>query len=133
MVKSGQKGGSYASDKVNASSAKAAQAALDDMFNLTTMPEPAMKGGAKKTKSKKRAGSRKTKKNTKKTKGRKMTRGAKKSSLRGGGVANLMGCGPVNNASTFKNPGCDRETIMNPPNLGLAGSGMASVDGHAGL
>jgi hypothetical protein len=132
VKKTEQKGGSYASDKVNASSVEAGQAALDDIFNLTTMPEPTMKGGAKKSKKKRTNSKRKTKKNTKKTKRRKMSRGYKKT-MRGGGVSNLMGCGPVNNASTFKNPGCDRDTIMNPPNLGLAGSGMTSVDGLAGL
>jgi hypothetical protein len=131
VKKNNQKGGSYTSDKVNSSSPKAGQEALDDIFNLTIMPTPLMSGGAKKTKNRKRKSIRKTKK--KKTKRRKMTRGSKKSKMCGGGVANLMGCGPVNNASTFQNPGCNRETIMNPPNLGLAGSGINSVDGHAGL
>jgi hypothetical protein len=44
MVKKNEKKGSNTSDKVNASSTKEEQFILDDMFNLTVMPEPKMKG-----------------------------------------------------------------------------------------
>lgn len=157
MVKgSSQKGGSCASNKVGGTALGDIKAPtfMEDIFNVTqTMEIPAtdvstnLVGGAKKSKksrkskskrhTKKRSHKSKSKKShskkVKKSKGHRMTRGAKRNTMRGGGVANLMGCGPVNNASTFKNPGCNRETIMNPPNLGTAGSGIVSVDGHASV
>lgn len=146
MVKGSQKGGSCSSNKVGGTALGDIKAPtfMEDIFNVTeTMPVPSdatnLVGGAKKSKkaTKSSNGKKHTKKRSlksKKTKGsRKMTSGAKRRTMRGGGVANLMGCGPVNNASTFNNPGCDRETIMNPPNLGTAGSGLVSIDGHAAI
>lgn len=129
-------GGSCASDHV-----------MNDVKNLTEMPE--VKGGSawgnlfgkksKKTKARKMVkGKKMTKKRPISKKTKKGRKGAKKNNtmrrkMNGGGVANLMGCGPVNNASTFENPGCDKETILNPPNLGEAGSGLAELSGLAGL
>lgn len=129
------KGGSCSSNHVNKATAETQQKDMDDVFNLTAAP--GMIGGMKKASSKKlyksakRKGSkkRKTKKSKRKTKRR---RSSRRKTMKGGGVANLMGCGPVNNESTFKNPGCNKETIMNPPNLGNAGSGLNPVDGLAG-
>lgn len=152
MVKSEQKGGSCASNKVGgtASGDIKAPTFMEDIFNITDiMPEPTettkMVGGAKKTRkstkgkrntkkhNKKSKSKKSTSKKEKKTKGRKMTHGAKRSTMRGGGVLNMMGCGPVNNASTFKNPGCNRDTIMKPPMLGNAGSGIGCLNGHAAV
>ena len=128
-------GGSCASDHV-----------MKDINNLTEMPE--VKGGSvwgnlfgkksKKTKGRKMTkGKKMTKKRPVSKKTKKGRKGAKKNTMRrkmkGGGVANLMGCGPVNNASTFENPGCDKETILNPPNLGDAGSGVPQFKGLASL
>lgn len=145
MVK-GQKGGSFSSDKVNKSSTTAGQEAIDDIFNLTKLPTMTggltkLVGGAKKSKkrsgykSKKGSKGKKTKSQTKKAKGkgRKMTKGAKKTTMRGGGVLNVgYGCGFVNTADLGRH-GCDPEKVRNPPMLGTAGSGVVSVDGHAAV
>jgi hypothetical protein len=145
MVK-GQKGGSFTSDKVNKSSTTAAQEAIDDIFNLTKLPTMTggitkLVGGGKKSKkhtgrkSQKRSKGKKAKQQTKKAKGKgcKMTKGAKKKSMRGGGVLNVgYGCGFVNTADLGRH-GCDPEKVRNPPMLGTAGSGVVSVDGHAGV
>jgi hypothetical protein len=136
-MKKGQKGGSYSSDKVNSSSVEKGQIALSDIFNLTAMPDPSkMAGGASKTKRRRSKSPRKgTKKRSLRAKKnsscRKMTRKAKKQN--GGGVLNVgYGCGFVNTADLNRH-GCDPEKVRNPPNLGSAGSGLLSVDGHAGI
>lgn len=61
----------------------------------------------------------------KKTMKRKMRGGAnKKHNMNGGGVLDIQnGCGFVNTADLNRH-GCNPDEVRNPPNLGLAGSGV---------